>query len=473
MTTRIENKPAGRLSQLFDWLTAPHRDLTEIAEKRNARLMASLILILLPLLGLVLIASGISALGNLSAQEALRLNLSRAVLWSALLIAYVFSRTRYHLAGTVITLIIMWLLVFQSILTNPKTPLGFGAQMLLMILPVLIGSAVFRTRGIVITAVLTMSSLLAVPIFQPVRTYAELPLGLTLLLTLNSIVLTVVRHRQGIDTESRQELVAALEAAVAARKEAENADRLKSEFLATMSHELRTPLHAIIGYADIQLAGMVGPLPEGIKGHQERIMSNAEHLLSLINDVLDISKIEAGRLELADKPFKLLDWVQDVTSQTASLAQNKNLAYRMDFDPTMPEVMMGDPDRLKQIAINLIGNAVKFTEQGEIAISITRRSESEWELKVADTGMGIPREAQQYIFDEFRQIEGGTNRKFGGTGLGLAIVRKLVMLMHGKIDLKSEIEKGTTFTISLPLHTDASAFMPAKRQAEVQHVIAR
>jgi signal transduction histidine kinase len=247
-----------------------------------------------------------------------------------------------------------------------------------------------------------------------------------------------------------QQLLQALKQAQQSARDAQEANRLKSEFLATMSHELRTPLHAIIGYADVQLAGVAGDLSHETKGYQERIMVNAEHLLAIINDVLDISKIEAGRIDISKESFQMAELIEQVLAETRGLAVQKGLDYSFELDPNLLGRITGDSARIRQIVINLIGNAIKFCENGSVR-AFARRDGDFWMLSVQDTGLGIPREAQEYIFDEFRQVDGSHSRKYGGTGLGLAIVKKLVLMMNGTIDLQSEVGVGSTFTIRLPL----------------------
>ena len=245
----------------------------------------------------------------------------------------------------------------------------------------------------------------------------------------------------------------------AAREKAEEANLLKSQFLATMSHELRTPLNAINGFTEILLEGMAGPLTERQTSNLERVHANARDLRQLIDDLLDLAKIEAGRTEIIKKPFAVGKWLDEITEQTRALADEKKLRVITRLDPNMPEKIVGDPGRLKQIAFNLISNAVKFTEAGEIEISVQREGESRWMLNISDTGIGIPSHALEYIFEKFRQVDGQATRKHGGSGLGLAIVRNLALMMGGNVRVNSEVGKGTTFTVLLPL-TVAEATEP-------------
>lgn len=236
-----------------------------------------------------------------------------------------------------------------------------------------------------------------------------------------------------------------------ARQQAEAVAQLRTQFLATMSHELRTPLNAIIGYTEIQLAGMTGDLTQEQRDYQERVLTNADHLLELINDVLDLSKIEAGRMELLSKPFRVSQWLEDIIGQMSGLAEDRGLDFSVMLDENMPEVIVGDPSRIRQMAINLLSNAIKFTNEGFVRGKVHKYKNGTWRFVVEDSGIGIPSHMQETIFEEFRQVDSSSQRKVGGTGLGLAIVRKLCMLMGGSVRVQSRVSEGSTFVITLPL----------------------
>ena len=235
------------------------------------------------------------------------------------------------------------------------------------------------------------------------------------------------------------------------RQKIEEVSRLKSEFLATMSHELRTPLHAIVGYTDIQLEGLLGMMPSTQSDNLEKIMTSAKHLTTLIDDVLDIAKIEAGQIEIIKQPLRLQDWLQSLVQQTRGLAIQKGLVFEDTLDENLPEIIIGDENRLMQVAINLVGNAIKFTHEGSVRIDLRWRGKHTWSFTVTDTGIGIPEESQEVIFEQFRQVDSSSRREYGGTGLGLAIVRNLVLLMGGTINLRSRPGEGSIFTLTLPL----------------------
>jgi len=239
------------------------------------------------------------------------------------------------------------------------------------------------------------------------------------------------------------------EAALEARaEELLKLDRLKSEFLAMISHELRTPLNSVIGYAEVILLGMNGPVSRETQHDVQAIFDNGHHLLGLINDLLDLAKIEAGHLSLACEDVPVAALLEEVRTANAGLIVNKPVALQVDADPNLPHIW-GDPLRLQQILNNLVSNAVKFTHEGHIRVRAFRDGEGT-ALAVEDSGVGINVDDQSLIFEKFRQIDGSFTRRAGGTGLGLAITRHLVELHGGTIGVESQVGRGTTFTVRLP-----------------------
>ncbi|HVF24730.1 MAG TPA: ATP-binding protein [Anaerolineales bacterium] len=228
-------------------------------------------------------------------------------------------------------------------------------------------------------------------------------------------------------------------------------ERLKSTFVAIVSHELRTPLNAILGYAEMFKESVYGPINEKQANMAERIMKNTQRLLGLINDLLDQAQMEAGKLTIqmtSVKPTELLESLHGVMDKTAS---DKGLRLTSEIDDFLPEAFSGDAARLQQILVNLVNNAVKFTDQGSVHVKLFYSSQFKWGIEVADTGHGIPKSELAYIFDSFRQVEGSAARVHGGFGLGLSIVKQLVGLMNGEIKVHSKPQEGTTFIITLPL----------------------
>lgn len=252
-----------------------------------------------------------------------------------------------------------------------------------------------------------------------------------------------------VDLE-RQRLIKELQAA---KRLAEENSRLKSEFLSTMSHELRTPMNAIEGFTSIMLSRMGGvEFNEKTERYITRVNVNSKRLLQLINDFLDLSRVESGRLELAYQPFSPTDLAKRWQAEIGILADKKNIGFELNIDPKLPEMVYGDEESISKIAINLLGNAIKFTEQGKVSLSLVNGGEN-WCISVADTGIGIPPHAREYVFEEFRQVDQTSKRKYGGTGLGLAIVQKYARTMGGIVTLQSEVGVGSTFTVTLPIES--------------------
>ncbi|MGD0821677.1 MAG: ATP-binding protein [Desulfomonilia bacterium] len=290
----------------------------------------------------------------------------------------------------------------------------------------------------------------------------------TLRLTYKSLKDTqadLIEHRDHLETQVKErtswleeaneklsaeinERIQTLNELAVAKEHAEESDRLKSAFLATMSHELRTPLNSIIGFTGIILQGMVGPLNDEQKKQLNMVHSSAQHLLSLINDVLDISRIEAGQLQVAYENINLRQTIGKALESVSPLAGKKGLDLTLSISPEI-ETITGDRRRLEQILLNLISNAIKFTEKGWVKIECEPEGDNVT-IRVIDTGIGIKNEDMETIFQSFRQIDSGLTRKYEGTGLGLSICKRLVEIMGGKIWATSIWSSGSTFSITLP-----------------------
>jgi signal transduction histidine kinase len=235
--------------------------------------------------------------------------------------------------------------------------------------------------------------------------------------------------------------------------ELQELDRLKSSFLANMSHELRTPLNSILGFSDVMLEGIDGPLTDYMENDLKLIQKNGQHLLHLINDVLDMAKIESGRMNLHPEKFKLQNLLEDVTSITSTLASEKNLNLFIDSASDSALEVFADVTRLRQVLINLVNNSIKFTEKGRIALKTARLPGEKVLITVKDTGIGIPPMQLETVFQEFAQVDTSTTRKVGGTGLGLPISRRLVEMHGGRLWAESTgvSGEGSTFFIEMPI----------------------
>lgn len=261
----------------------------------------------------------------------------------------------------------------------------------------------------------------------------------------------------------RNKLNIALKELAEARDLALDASRAKSVFLANMSHELRTPLNAIIGYAELLVGGLYGPITEQMEDRLERIARSGQHLLELINDVLDLSKIEAGKMELYLETFNARQMVTDVANTVRPLIERNHNQLEVVIDENIV-AMHADHTKTRQILFNLLSNAAKFTEQGRIQVSA--HQDGEWvSFSVSDSGIGMNETQLNKVFTEFTQADSSTTRKYGGTGLGLAITKRFCMMMGGDISVQSAVGQGSTFTVRLPLEVKESTPKRSTKEA--------
>ncbi len=241
------------------------------------------------------------------------------------------------------------------------------------------------------------------------------------------------------------------------RRKLERASRMKSQFLANMSHELRTPVNAMLGYTSLVQEGIYGELTSDQEEALGRVESASEHLLEIIDDVLDLSKIEAGKMPIRSEKVEVEELLGEIVETVAPMTQEKSVDLRSEISPDLP-VLVTDGTKLRQIVLNLMENAVKYTEEGHVAVRAAPVDGGESiRIEVEDTGIGIKEEHRERIFDDFRQVDESLSRKYSGTGLGLPISRKLVLLMGGAISVESEYGEGATFTVEIPRRLDPEA----------------
>jgi len=308
------------------------------------------------------------------------------------------------------------------------------------------GYAVIRIRPIL--ARLGYRSLLAVPLFREERIIGGLVVWRRESGNFSDAVVNLIQ------TFAAQSVLAIQNARLFREiedksRQLEAANRHKSEFLSRVSHDLRTPLNAIIGFTRIVLRRTEGQIPDLQKENLQKVVISSEHLLNLINGLLDLAKIEAGRMEVFAQPFKIDEVINVATTTVEPMLKDGRVRIITEVAPSI-SIVRNDRDKLKQILLNLLSNAAKFTEQGEIRVSAWQENGT-LKLAVSDTGIGMKREALDQVFEEFRQAESTTASKYGGTGLGLAIVKKFITLMGGEIRVESELGEGSTFTIRIPM----------------------
>jgi signal transduction histidine kinase len=307
------------------------------------------------------------------------------------------------------------------------------------------------TVALIATVLYLLSQLVRFSSFEPVI----LPGPWSYLIVLIVVTISfffVARTIEMSGEDLRRALDDATVQLVEANRKLEETSEMKSQFTARTSHELRTPLSAMIVFTDLALRGAYGPLNEKLENALEHVINSARHLKNIINDILDLSKIEAGELEIFDECVEVRSLIVTTEAVCLEASEEKGLDCKVWLAPDMPSQILGDESRLVQILLNLIGNAVKFTKEGEVEVRIERIGEDHWRFLVRDTGPGIPEDQFDAIFQAYRQLDGpGREARAKGTGLGLAITSHLVALMGGEITVRSELGKGSTFAVILPL----------------------
>jgi signal transduction histidine kinase len=367
----------------------------------------------------------------------------------------------------VFILYFLLLLAINSVLMDGISMMLVPGYVLLLVVA---GMILPPTRGYIMAGLASVIFLVVTIILTYVEPPVSLPLpAIELIITFLGVMtfIFVVFINQLTTQDLRKALDNATYDLVEMNKKLELASEMKSQFTARTSHELRTPLSAIIVFSDLALRDAYGPLNEKLRNALEHVSNSARHLKTVINDILDLSKIEAGGLGIFDEPFELMDLVHTVESSCLQIAEEKNISSSIRVSPKMPERLSGDIDRLAQILLNLTGNAIKFTEEGEVEVRIEPHGTSKWRMIVRDTGPGIPEDQFATIFKAYRQLDRTASpSKVKGTGLGLAIASSLVQMMGGDIEVESELGVGTTFTVTLPLR------LPETSDEEIAKVLA-
>ncbi len=453
--------------QLLNSLTRPHPSITNIEMRRQSRLLAALTLTLSVTAGLATAIFILKSTGQI--PSTVKFLIPGLVLT---VVIYFLNRSgRYRFSAALFLIHNLVLVYLSAVLTRDLSWLLFATMVMV------IGAILMPTR---ITTLLFVGSIalqiLIANVAPMTTTITNLAPLMTFIIT-SSLLLVFIRYRSALERERQaelqqanrqlrdseaqlerrvedrtRELVVAKEQAESALQRAEKADQIKSQFLASMSHELRTPLNAILTFNELMAMGTFGEVNEEQIDYLQKALDSGRHLLSLINDVLDITKIQSGMMKLfMEGGFEISKELEAITASAEKLLFGKPVQLVRDIDPDIPPFVC-DKRRVRQVLLNLVSNAVKFTEQGTITLSVKKR-DNDLLVAVIDTGPGIPLDQQGIIFEPFVQTEAGI-RHAGGTGLGLPISKSLVMAHGGRFWVESTPGEGAAFYVVLPLQVE-------------------
>jgi signal transduction histidine kinase len=422
---------------------------------RSKRLMIGICNALMIIVPILLAGLVIMLINNLTTQTVLVYSLVACMFPISLVARHLAKKDRVVASGyTLILPILIIIAVNGSIIVGLSPIIGVSYALAIIVAGMIIGPR----QGYIITGLCVVffivSRFVVVSGLIPVLKISE-GIAETVVVIVFGLALAFVAVMSKLTTQDlRKSLDEATYDLLEANHKLALASEMKSQFTARTSHELRTPLSSIIVFTELAIRGTYGEITPKLKGKLENVLGSARHLHGIINDLLDLAKIEAGELEISEEPVAIFDLGRNVQSTMDETAHQKGLAFNVEMADDLPARLIGDQGRLKQIMLNLVSNAIKFTDDGEVDLKIDRYGTNQWRIIVRDTGPGIPEDRFETIFEEYRQLETASrdaDRK--GTGLGLAITRNLVELMGGKMNLESELGEGTTFEIILPLKT--------------------
>jgi len=442
--------PPNRLVKLWQFLTTPHPSVAGEERQKTSVLMA-LLVVFIPLAALSVFNTSIIALFNRTGNVSP--NSSAVIALIFVFIAYPLSRTRYHqIAGYLV--VFMPILAVTAITLTGLTPPSPIALFFLTLSVILSGLLLNAKTTVIVGVIAVLISITAY--FMPIANPIPIVWSIPLFIAITTGVMAVVSNINGgyvlTLEKTQQSLKEQYEIADKARERAEKSDQVKSAFLASMSHELRTPLNAIINFTKFVSNGTVGSVNSEQEEMLNEVIDSGKHLLNLINDVLDMSKIEAGSLTLfVEDNVDLRAILTSSINTGKALAKDKPLRFDVQIADDLP-VLRADRQRILQAMLNVLSNAVKFTEAGSVKI-VAARNGDDVLLEVIDTGPGIAPEDQAGVFEAFKQTKTGL-RLAGGTGLGMPITKSLVEAHGGRLWLTSEAGKGATFHIRLPIKSD-------------------
>jgi signal transduction histidine kinase len=413
-------------------------------DEEKTRIAGLLNVISFIIFGLVVIYTAITLITD---PDVVGLAVEGAMIALALTLRHLMYRGHVRLASVILSVMLWALISVGTYLYGGLLGSGlssfFGVALIAGLLLGGRAAIVFALLSVLSTAVMLVTEMLGVApappdYITPAYRWAEFG---TTIVGVGSLFYLVIRS-----------LEKTLERARRNEQEAIEASDFKTRLIARISHELRTPLGAVLGLTEmLEDHSVCGPLSPKQREIAEKIVRNSHRLNRLVAELLDQSRFESGELKLKAAKFSPHSTIANVVATLRPVVENKGLLLGTDLADDLPDTVVGDPDRVEQILHHLIENAMKFTEAGSIDVRAYRPNDGRWVMQVADTGIGIPEEAQEYVFDPFRQVDESVTRRYGGIGLGLAIVRQLTVLMGGEVALESEVGRGSTFTVILPL----------------------
>lgn len=422
------------------WISPPVFE----GDEEKTRIAGLLNAITFIIFGLVLLYTAITLI---TSADVVGLVVEGSMIVVALTLRGLMRRGRVRLAGIILSLLLWGFISVGTYLYGGLLGSGlssfFGVALIAGLLLGGRAAIIFALLSVLSTAVMLATETLGVaPLppdyITPTYRWAEFS---TTVLGVGSLFYLAIRSLERALERARLNEQAAIEA-----------NNFKTQLIARISHELRTPLGAVLGLTEmLEDHSVCGPLTHDQRKIAEKIVRNSHRLNRLVAELLDQSRFDSGTLKLKTVEFSPRSMVANVVATLRPAAASKGLLLETDIADDLPETVLGDPDWVEQILYNLIDNAMKFTLAGSIDVRAYRPNNGRWVMQVADTGIGIPEEAREYIFDPFRQVDESVTREYGGVGLGLSIVRQLVALMGGEVSLESEVGQGSTFMVNLPL----------------------
>ncbi|HQE92336.1 MAG TPA: ATP-binding protein [Anaerolineae bacterium] len=460
-----------KLKRLNRLLTVPSVDPEDARRRKllNIILAGMTFLVLAALIGVSLI--------HILGYQGKVTNIYLAIITGLVSFLLIYLINRYGSGWIASTLFLLLLTAILALVDDPRQVVE-GRSLFLFTIPILMASVIIRPWASFIAAGICGLAITIVAMFN-LPDYAQGAPPIPTILGFFTVAFVAWLSARSLENaladlralnaelenrvrERTQELQKANAELTLAYEKLQELDRFKSRFLSIVSHELRTPLNAIQGFVEMLQTEVYGPISPRQSNALNRVIANAERLLSLVNDLLDQAQIEAGRFPLIMEPFVLQDLVNDMESTMRVLVESKKLYLNVHISPAVPATLQGDRKRIHQILVNLINNALKFTQQGGIDVHFYRPDEEYWAIDVTDTGPGITKEIQTLIFEPFQQADNSATREHAGFGLGLSIVKQLATLMGGSVSVTSEIGVGSTFTVKIPI-------VPPQKITNTQH----